>query len=70
MRDKSVYWHLITITVIGALLLALPAPALADGGPILTEPQLWAQLADGKQIAVVQLIAQRLCSPAVAHRHF
>jgi len=55
MRDKSVYWHLITITVIGALLLALPAPALADGVPILTEPQLWAQLAEGEQIAVVKL---------------
>jgi hypothetical protein len=55
MRRESACWCLVTLIVIGALLLAPPAPALADGGPILTEPQLWAQLAEGEQIAVVKL---------------
>lgn len=55
MKRGSAWWYVVTLTVIGALLLALPTPALADGGPILTERQLWAQLAEGKQIAVVRL---------------
>jgi hypothetical protein len=54
MRGKA-RWRLVIMATIGALLLALPTPALADGGPILAEPQLWAQLAEGKQIAVVRL---------------
>jgi hypothetical protein len=38
-----------------ALLLALPSLADADGGPILSDPELWAMIDEGQQIAVVQL---------------
>lgn len=35
--------------------LILPSLAYADGGPILTDPELWAMIDEGQQIAVVQL---------------
>ncbi len=54
-RGKFVFQRLVAIAVIITLLLALPAPAMADGGPILSDPQLWAQLEEGQQIAVVRL---------------
>jgi hypothetical protein len=37
------------------LALALPSLAEADGGPILSDPELWAMIDEGQQIAVVQL---------------
>jgi hypothetical protein len=37
------------------LLLILPALVEADGGPILSDPELWAMIDEGQQIAVVQL---------------
>jgi hypothetical protein len=54
-RRKFVFQRLIAIMVIASLLLAPPAPSMADGGPILSDPQLWAQLEEGQQIAVVRL---------------
>ena len=38
-----------------AVLLALPSLAYADGGPILSNPELWAMIDEGQQIAVVHL---------------
>ena len=52
---QNVCQRLVTVTVIAALLLALPMPAMADGGPILSDPELWAQLEEGQQTAVVRL---------------
>lgn len=37
------------------MLLVLPSPADADGGPILSDPELWALIDEGQQIAVVHL---------------
>jgi hypothetical protein len=37
------------------LLLSFPLPATADGGPVLSDPELWAQLEEGQQTAVVTL---------------
>jgi hypothetical protein len=37
------------------LLLSFPSPAIADGGPVLSDPELWAQLEEGQQTAVVTL---------------
>ncbi len=36
-------------------LLVLPAPVKADGGPVVSDPRLWAQLEEGQQVAVVTL---------------
>ena len=36
-------------------LLVLPAPVKADGGPVVSDPRLWAQLEEGEQVAVVTL---------------
>jgi hypothetical protein len=41
---------LATILIIASLLLCFPAPAVADGGPVLSDPELWAQLEEGSQI--------------------
>lgn len=46
---------LIGLVLTICLLLALPSPAKADGGPILSDPELWAQLKEGQQTAVVTL---------------
>lgn len=48
------------LTVVGlwVLALVLPGAALADGGPILSDPQLWALLKEGQQTAVVRLGAE------------
>jgi hypothetical protein len=54
-RRQYVCRRLVNIVVMAVLLLSLPAPAMADGGPILRDPQLWAQLEEGQQIAVVRL---------------
>jgi hypothetical protein len=44
-----------TILVIAGLLLSFPSPAVADGGPVLNDSELWAQLEEGQQTAVVTL---------------
>lgn len=54
-RRNYLFQRLMAIMAIITLLLALPATALADGGPVLSDPQLWAQLEEGQQIAVVRL---------------
>jgi hypothetical protein len=42
--------------VVGLVLhLILPSLANADGGPILSDPELWAMIDEGQQIAVVHL---------------
>jgi len=46
---------LASVFVIASLLISLPVPASADGGPILSDPELWAQLEEGQQTAVVTL---------------
>jgi hypothetical protein len=46
---------LTTTLIIASLLLCFPSPAIADGGPVLSDPQLWAQLEEGQQTAVVTL---------------
>jgi hypothetical protein len=43
------------------LLLVLPSLAEADGGPILSDPELWALIDEGQQIAVVQLQQDGTC---------
>ena len=54
MRNPLVHLCLSTALALAAL-LAFPAFALADGGPILSDPQLWASLKEGQQTAVVRL---------------
>src|SRR4030042_3952738 len=46
---------LATTCIIASLLLSFPSPAIADGGPVLSDPELWAQLEEGQQTAVVTL---------------
>jgi len=55
MRKTLHRWCLITILMVTGLLLVCPSPAKADGGPILSDPELWAQLKEGQQTAVVTL---------------
>lgn len=45
----------IGILLTAVLALALPITCGADGGPILSDPQLWAQVEEGQQTAVVRL---------------
>jgi hypothetical protein len=46
---------LATTLTIASLLLCFPSLAIADGGPVLSDPELWAQLEEGQQTAVVTL---------------
>jgi hypothetical protein len=46
---------LAAILTAASLLLSFPSPAIADGGPILSDPELWAQLEEGQQTAIVTL---------------
>jgi len=46
---------LATSLIIVSLLLSLPSAVIADGGPVLSDPELWAQLEEGQQTAVVTL---------------
>ena len=55
MRKSRKKLCLATTLIIASLLLCLPSRAIADGGPILSDPQLWAQLEEGQQTAVVTL---------------
>lgn len=48
-------WCRLTAAVSFVLMLVLPQPVLADGGPIPSDPQLWAMLKEGQQTAVVKL---------------
>jgi hypothetical protein len=46
----------VLLTVAGlVLLLVLPCRVDADGGPVLPDPELWAMIDEGQQIAVVHL---------------
>ena len=55
MRNGRKKFCLATIFIIASLLLSFTSPASADGGPILSDPELWAQLEEGQQTAVVTL---------------
>jgi len=57
MRKRTRSWGRVSITLLlaAAIVLSIPAPAIADGGPILSNSELWAQLEEGQQIAVVKL---------------
>ena len=55
MRNTLHRLCLAAIIVITVLLLVFPSPAKADGGPVLSDPELWAQLKEGQQTAVVTL---------------
>ena len=55
MWDRRKKFCLATIFIIASLLLSFTSPASADGGPILSDPELWAQLEEGQQTAVVTL---------------
>jgi hypothetical protein len=46
---------LATSLIVAGLLLCFPSPAIADGGPVLSDPELWAQLEEGQQTALVTL---------------
>jgi hypothetical protein len=46
---------LATTFIIASLLLCFPSTAIADGGPILSDPDLWAQLEEAQQTGVVTL---------------
>ena len=48
-------FFILVILVVVTLLLAMPAPVKADGGPILSDSELWAQLREGQQTAVITL---------------
>jgi hypothetical protein len=48
-------WFAVAAVVALVLALALPAPAVADGGPVLSDPQMWAMLREGQQTAVIHL---------------
>lgn len=43
------------IPIIASLLLSFPTPAIADGGPFIGDTELWVQLEEGIQTAVVTL---------------
>jgi hypothetical protein len=55
MWNRRNRFCLTTTLIIASLLLCLPSPAIADGGPVLSDPELWAQLEEGQQTAVVTL---------------
>jgi hypothetical protein len=54
-RQECLWRWLLSGVLVAALLLGLPRLALADGGPVLSDPQLWAMLKEGQQIGVVTL---------------
>jgi hypothetical protein len=55
MQDVPGSKRWIRVALTAVLALALPATSRADGGPILSDPELWAQIEEGQQIAVVRL---------------
>ena len=52
---KSNRRSMFALLIAAGLTLFLPALATADGGPILTDPELWAVIDEGQQIAVVEM---------------
>ena len=55
MRNVILRFCLNAVLVITGFLLAFPSPVKADGGPIVSGSELWAQLKEGQQTAVVTL---------------
>jgi len=55
MWHKVIMSCLVSTLVIAGFLLVSPLPARADGGPVLKDPELWAQLKEGQQTAVITL---------------
>lgn len=55
MWNRRKKFCLATAFIIASLLLSFPSPTIADGGPVLSDPELWAQLEEGQQTAVVTL---------------
>jgi hypothetical protein len=55
MRNIILRFCLNAIFVITGFLLVFPSPVKADGGPILTDPELWGLLKEGQQTAVITL---------------
>lgn len=55
MQNRRKKLCLASALIIASLLLCFPSPAIADGGPVLSDPELWAQLEEGQQTAVVTL---------------
>jgi len=53
-RVRNPLYHRVILLVL-IIFLAWPLPARADGGPIVNDPLLWAQLKEGQQIAVITL---------------
>ena len=51
---KSIKWPMIVLIMVIITFLS-PSRAFADGGPILSDPELWALIDEGQQIAVVTL---------------
>jgi len=54
MWSRRKKFSLAIIFTAASLLVSLPSPVVADGGPI-SDPDLWAQLEEGQQTAVVTL---------------
>ena len=55
MRNRLSSISLTVILLITCSLFAPPSPVKADGGPVLSDPELWAQLKEGQQTAVITL---------------
>jgi hypothetical protein len=53
--DRQKKFCLATAFITAGLLMCFPSAAIADGGPVLSDPELWAQLKEGQQTAVVNL---------------
>lgn len=54
-RNLFGHYLRLAILVIFTVISTLPKPALADGGPVLSDPERWAQLKESQQIAVITL---------------
>jgi hypothetical protein len=48
--NRQIQLCLAASLIMAGLLLCFPSPAVADGGPVLGDPELWAQLEEGPQI--------------------
>ena len=55
MRNRLFSISLAAILLITCSLLVPPSPVKADGGPVLSDPELWAELKEGQQTAVITL---------------
>ncbi|MCJ7576069.1 MAG: hypothetical protein MUO80_05280 [Dehalococcoidia bacterium] len=55
MWDRQKKFCLATAFIIASLLLCFPSAAIADGGLVLSDSQLWARMEEGQQTAVVTL---------------